>query len=108
RRAPDHSLGNQTGASWPQGLHGALQLFSNISRPMRASSEVGHRSEIFFFAGRETIKANAKEALIESRYCLVRCMDDILPIDGALRRGVPGMLAPFLQKVRIALCFVEN
>lgn len=70
---------------------------------MAASAELGHRMEIILFAWRESIESHAEKLAIQSSAGLLACLSHNSKGDPRTLRHCPGVLAPLLQEVWIAL-----
>src|SRR3974390_1927183 len=75
---------------------------------MRPGAEAGHRAKIFLRGQCEPVKPDAKEALVECRYRLVRCAQNIFVTNRTRRSNVPRVLAPFLQEIWVTLRLLND
>ena len=106
--APDHAFRDEAGTSWRERGDAAAELVCDVARSLRVGTEFGHRAKIPFLCWGEAIEADAEEALVESGDSFVGGVDNVLITDGAGGSEVPGVLAPLLEEVGVALGFGDD
>src|SRR5437016_5150117 len=75
---------------------------------MGTRSEFRHGPQVFFLRRRQPVESDAKKTLVECGNSLFGSAINILAGDGRSNGCVPGMFAPFLQKIRIAMGLLQN
>src|ERR1035441_4284494 len=103
RRAVDDSLGDQCGAAWRDRFHANAERSGDVPGAVRSRTQGCHGDEVLAFPRRETVEADEEEVLVKLVLNSWSCTLDVIRRDRALRRGVPYVVAPFLEKVRVAV-----
>jgi len=96
-RAPNHAFGNQLAARWGEVGDLAAELVGDVAGAMRASAQLGHRTEVTFFQRGQAVKAHTEETFVEGSDSGLGGQLDIVQGDGRGDRGIPGMLTPLLE-----------
>ena len=101
--AVDHAFLDQTVSNGCDALYLHAESLCNLPGALDGFAHVGERAQILFFAGCQAIESNTEEVGIQASYRLAGGLVDDLDVDGRGRREVPRLVAPLLEKVRIAL-----
>lgn len=101
--APDHAFGNQLVSGGTERRNLPVELPGNVAGTVRARPEFGHRAEIFLFGRGEPVEPHAEKTFIQRGDDGLGRHLHVLARNGRLGSGIPGVFAPFLKRIRIAL-----
>ena len=106
--APDETLRDQLGAGGAERSRLPVESPGDLPRAMRAGAELRHGPQVALLGGGQAVEAGAEEPRIEGGDHLARRASHVPRADGRSLRDVPGLLAPFLQEIRIAPGLVDD